>query len=241
MLTANSGTGLTYQWYKNNLPISGKVKVTYTVPKNDAGSYSVLVTDVYGCSFSSTATVVNKINKPAANITVTDEPDLCLSGSVILQASGQPGYSYKWSKDEVKIPNQVNQTHTASSAGSYTVKVTENIAGCNKTSAPAIVYSSCKFSDEKQSVADLAAFMEVYPNPSDGLFQLKIHNVQANSSGILEVMALHGSVVYAEDIILTSGSNEYQVQLPVLFTTGVYLLQLSIHNEKYRLLITLVE
>jgi hypothetical protein len=240
VLTANAGTGLTYQWHKNNLPISGKVKTTYTVPKNDAGSYSVSVTDGFGCSDTSDAAIVNKINKPAAVITVTGEPDLCSTGSVLLQVSGQLGYSYKWSKDDVKIPNETNQTFTASSAGSYTVKVTENIVGCNKTSAPVLVFSSCKLSAERQP-ADLTAFIECHPNPSPGLFKLKVNNVQTNSSGFLEIMGLHGSVVYAEEINLISGSNEYQVLLPASCTTGSYLLLLTINNEKHRRLLTLVE
>lgn len=240
VLSANTGTDITYQWYKNNLPISGKVKATYTVPKNDGGSFSVSVTDDHGCMDTSDATVVNKINKPAASITVTGDPDLCMSGSVILEASGKPGYSYKWSKDDVKISNEPNQTYTASSAGSYTVKVTENIAGCNKTSAPVLLFSSCKLSDS-ETPDHQSASIEVFPNPSSGLFQLEVNNVQTKATGTLSVMALHGAVVYTESLALNTGSNEYLVTLPSTCTTGVYLLQLTIGMKEYRLLLAKAE
>lgn len=240
VLSANTGTGLTYQWYKNNLPISGKVKATYTVPKNDGGSYSVLVADDFGCVDNSNATVVNKINKPAASITVTGDPDLCASGSVLLQASGKPGYSYKWSKDDVKIPNEPNQTYTATTAGSYTVKVTEDIAGCNKTSAPAVLFSSCKLNDDV-TPEQQSACIEIFPNPSSGSFQLKADQLQTKATGTLSVMALHGVVVYTETFALTAGSNEFSVKLPPTCTTGIYVLQLTIGMVEYRLLLNLSE
>lgn len=240
VLSANTGTGLTYQWYKNNLPIPGKVKATYTVPKNEGGSFSASVTDTYGCRDTSAATVVNKINKPASSITVSGDPDLCHSGSVVLQANSKPGYSYKWFKDEVKITNEPNPTYTASSAGSYTVKVTENIGGCNKTSAPVLLFSSCKLLDSVPPDHPTTV-IEIFPNPTSGLFQLKTDNVQTDAAGLLEIMTLYGTTVYSENLAFIPGSNVHRVKLPATCTTGVYFLQLTIGMEKFRLPLTMLE
>ncbi len=43
ILTANSGSGLSYQWYRNNALISGATNKTYTSKSTESGSYKVKV------------------------------------------------------------------------------------------------------------------------------------------------------------------------------------------------------
>ena len=46
-LQANSGTGLTYQWKRNNVNIAGATNRSYVA--KTTGSYSVAVTNLYNC------------------------------------------------------------------------------------------------------------------------------------------------------------------------------------------------
>ncbi|MEY5001720.1 MAG: hypothetical protein RLZZ211_1756 [Bacteroidota bacterium] len=44
--------GLSYQWFLDNVPISGATNDTLIVPVNFSGTYNLLVTFTYGCAFS---------------------------------------------------------------------------------------------------------------------------------------------------------------------------------------------
>jgi photosystem II stability/assembly factor-like uncharacterized protein len=57
-LKANGGTGLTYQWMKNNINIAGATNQIYTAITT--GNYKVLVTAFTGCSKISKAVTVTK-------------------------------------------------------------------------------------------------------------------------------------------------------------------------------------
>lgn len=83
--TANTGTGLTYQWYKGNAAIAGAVNSTYTTKK--PGKYKVLVTNtVTQCSKTSPATTVNNTCKESiASADEIDENSLQLLPVALLQ------------------------------------------------------------------------------------------------------------------------------------------------------------
>ncbi len=84
-VTASGTAPLTYQWEKNNVPISGANQPTFSIPAvqaSDAGSYTVVVSNVAGNSTSSAATLalappgVNlALNLPAANYTASSYQD----------------------------------------------------------------------------------------------------------------------------------------------------------------------
>jgi hypothetical protein len=83
-LDANTGTGLTYQWYRNNLPLTGSTNSTYTA--TEGGLYSVIVTNAFGCSLSSANTQLYDIS-PVFFLTSTPFA-VCAGDSVQLNAVG---------------------------------------------------------------------------------------------------------------------------------------------------------
>jgi hypothetical protein len=88
-------------------------------------TYTVTGTNANGCSNTAQVTVtVNAL--PTASISPSGSTTLCAGASVNLSASN--GSSYVWSN------GATTQTITASSAGSYSVQVT-NAAGCSATSS----------------------------------------------------------------------------------------------------------
>ncbi|MBL7719898.1 MAG: hypothetical protein JNL72_13755 [Flavipsychrobacter sp.] len=91
-LSANTGTGLTYQWQENGVDIPGATNTTYAT--TDSGSFTVRVTiTATGCSATSApADVV--INAPAV-VSVNDSFN-CGPGTVTLTGVPSPGATLYW-------------------------------------------------------------------------------------------------------------------------------------------------
>ncbi len=89
--TANSGSGLTYQWYRNNIALAGATASTYTTNKN--GKYKVAVyNSITQCSKNSAVTTVNNTCKSA--IHSADESDaVSFSAALLQQNIPNPFYS----------------------------------------------------------------------------------------------------------------------------------------------------
>ena len=145
-LTANGGTvgtGANYQWGTGSTVgssiISGETASTLSVSPTSTTTYWVRITNgTSPCSASTdgvTATVtVNPL--PTATITAGSATTFCSGGSVELTASS--GSSYVWKKDGNTIPGAAVQTYSTTTAGDYTVTVT-NATGCSATSVATTV------------------------------------------------------------------------------------------------------
>lgn len=146
---------LLYQWSKNGAVIPGAVNPTYTVAAataNDAGSYTVEVSNSLGTITSSPAIVTVQAAVSAPVIVFQPLDTTVTAGSVAtlaVQVSGTAPLSYQWFKDGVTLAGQINATltvpfATAPDSGSYTVRIT-NPAG-SVTSNPAILTVSSAIS-----------------------------------------------------------------------------------------------
>lgn len=133
-----SGTGATYQWYKDGAAIADATAASYTAIA--AGTYYVVVTDATGSVSSANATV-----------TVTDAPTITTqpASATILTGTSQTlsveaggaGLGYQWYKDGAAIAGATRPSYDASAAGAYTVAVT-NTAGSVTSAAATIAVSS---------------------------------------------------------------------------------------------------
>lgn len=132
ILSANTGTGLTYQWSNASGIITSATNGTYTA--NGSGTYMVNVTNTSNCSVISTGTTVTSNPLPTATIT-SPATSFCTGGSVILTANTGTGLTYQWSNAAGIIGSATNSTYTAIAGGTYTVKVT-NTSNCSETSSP---------------------------------------------------------------------------------------------------------
>ncbi|MEO7081660.1 MAG: PKD domain-containing protein, partial [Flavobacteriales bacterium] len=118
-----NNSSLTYLWN------DASAQATATASSLSAGTYSVHVTDSYGCD--TTASVV--ITEPTAlsAITITPTPPTCSgngNGSASVQLTGgTPGYSYQWSTN---ANGQTTSTAFGLPAGAFTVVVTD-ANGCH--------------------------------------------------------------------------------------------------------------
>lgn len=135
-LTLTSTTASTWQWYKGGVLIGGATNQTYL--PTTTGTYTVVVTNSFGCfssASSGTAVVVNPL--PASpTITPGGATTFCSGGTVTLTSAAAT--TYKWYDDNGIITGATNQNFTASTSSSYIVRVT-NSSGCVAVSAAKIV------------------------------------------------------------------------------------------------------
>jgi hypothetical protein len=122
LFSANAG-GLAYYWKLNNVNIPGANSQTYYAKA--AGNYSVQV-NVFGCSFTSGTTSITMDSPPAASIVPAGSTTICSSGNVVLNANTGSGLTYQWKNNGNIISGATGSAYTASSAGNYTVYVTNS-------------------------------------------------------------------------------------------------------------------
>jgi hypothetical protein len=125
-LTLTASSGASYIW-KNNTTQVGTA-AAYTT--NSSGSYTVDATSAAGCKVTSAPVATVGSTSTPSTITAT-ATSFCPGGSATLTASA--GASYKWFNGITKVGTA--STYTATTAGAYTVEVT-NDAGCKATSDP---------------------------------------------------------------------------------------------------------
>ncbi|OFX34470.1 MAG: hypothetical protein A2X08_10185 [Bacteroidetes bacterium GWA2_32_17] len=135
-LTLDAGSGYSaYSWS------TGSTTETTTI--NSAGTYTITVTDVNGCTGTNSITTYTNDN-PIVSGTSTDAGCSVANGTATANPSGgAPGYTYSWSN------TQTTQTITGLSAGTYGVTITDT-NGCtastpvtvNGANAPSLTTST---------------------------------------------------------------------------------------------------
>jgi len=133
LLTANTDSGLTYQWFKNGIAILGETDTSLTVKQ--AGSYMVNITNTIGCSTISDTAIVTLLQSPSANANALGPTTFCYGDSVFITANIGSGLTYQWKKDGILIPGATSSTLFANESGAYTVTTT-NLNSCSTTSLP---------------------------------------------------------------------------------------------------------
>jgi PKD repeat protein len=123
------GTGPTYTFSWSTTP----VQTTASANNLCAGTYSVTVTDMNGCTLTDTA-VVTEPSAIALNTSVTNAYCNQANGTATVNASGgTPAYTYSWST----TPVQTTATATSLIPGTYSVIVTD-FNGCADTITAAV-------------------------------------------------------------------------------------------------------
>ncbi|MCS6990913.1 MAG: MopE-related protein [Chitinophagales bacterium] len=233
-LSANSGSNLSYQWFKDGLPLAGKTSQTLKVTGSNAGSYQVQVTTIQGCSALSQATVVQRIAKPKASIQVQGSLNICAGGSVILKAKDGTGTQWQWYKNDVAIAGATQQTYEATEPGQYKVKVTEPVLGCNKTSSPVTVTANCRLAKNSDT-----SVVTIRPNPATDYLVLSISESEKTSTkATLMLSSLLGATIYQYDFLLTNATEDYYVPLPEV-PRGIYLITVLTKQHRRQLIVAI--
>lgn len=143
-----TGAGLSYQWLKNGLPVSGATNATLTfslASTADAGTYRAVVRNASGSVVSNGATLAIG-NGPGAPIITLQPSDAArpfgTTVTLSVVAAGSAPLSYQWRRDGELIASATTDSLVLSNLqaaddGSYDVVVT-NPEGVT-TSSPAVV------------------------------------------------------------------------------------------------------
>ncbi len=220
-LEAFYSPGLTYQWYKNNVLISGAVSSNYDVTAN--GNYKVVVNKPGGCS--ATSNVIKVTFSPTAKITANGPVTFCAGGSVTLSAATGTGYSYQWKKNNVNINGATQSSYIATQSGNYKVKVTD-AKGCTKLSGMIKVTVNCKQSVEWQPESIVT---EVFPNPANGFATIQL-NAKSYEHYKISLTDLLGKMMIEEEV-LTDEEGFSQLLINVSqYSKGIY--YVSVRNDE---------
>ncbi|MFN5652960.1 MAG: beta strand repeat-containing protein, partial [Flavobacteriia bacterium] len=130
-LSANAGTGYTYQWS------NGSADQTITV--STSGSYTVTVTDLNGCSTTSAATSVTVTPLPTV-ASITGNTGVCV-GSTTTLASATTGGT--WSSSNTAVATiSAGGVVSGVSAGTTTITYTVTVGGCTNTATTTVTVNS---------------------------------------------------------------------------------------------------
>ena len=121
VLVASGGTKVSYVWSTG--------ATTSSISVSASGTYSVTVTNNYGCSSNCSQTVTIG---PPPSCTITSNSPICTGQTANLCAPQGSGYSYSWSNGATSSCINVTQ------AGTYSVTVSSGI-GCSSTCSQSVI------------------------------------------------------------------------------------------------------
>jgi hypothetical protein len=196
------GGGTSYVWQPG-----GMTTDSISVTPVSTSTYTVTGTDVSGCT--NTATITVTVDTPPST------PSISVAGNVL--TSTVTGASYQWYLNGNPISGATSQSYTTTQSGTYTVEVFD-AAGCSSGQSGPVVITAIAAQNGD------ATYMGVFPNPSDGHFQLTF-NVDKSQDYVLEIHDMLGQVVYSEMLPNFSGTYNKEIDLGQ-YGRGVYTVSL---------------
>ena len=132
-LNANTGTGLSYQWYNSGAKINGATLTTFNAVVS--GSYTVVVSSNSPCknAQNTSNSIVVTVSTPPNAGTPSVSSNTSCNTPLTMNAVTGAGYSYQWLNSGVDIANATVSNYTATVTGNYSVIVTSNNS-CSATS-----------------------------------------------------------------------------------------------------------
>ncbi len=136
-LTASSAGATAFQWSNNDTVIASVNTQTFTT--DSSGSYTVTVSNTFGCTATSSPVVVTVYPQLAPlNLSVTPggPTTFCDGSNVVLTANATGATNYQWYFDGTAQPGATTATFTATLSGTYTVTISNP---CSTVSSSATI------------------------------------------------------------------------------------------------------
>jgi len=185
---------------------------------SNEGTYWVTVTNADGCIADDTVTV---------SFYNTQSPDVILQSDGMLYCSNDTAQSYQWYQNGNMIPGATDPSYCPTASGNYYVIIVDD-NGCTVQSEN----EEYTFADDSPCAVGVEEFglsMDIFPNPSNGLFTLNYsldHQMQLQ----LAVFDMMGRQVTDEfQLSALSGTKTLDLSKEA---EGVYMLRIVVDGEE---------
>jgi len=214
VLNASNSSTFSYQWSKSGVAINGANASKYTA--KETGNFTVMVTDTFACSANSSA--VGVIANP-----IPAKPSISRSGDVLTSSLES---NYQWYLNGGIINGATARNYTATTKGSYTVKVT-NAAGC-----ASVLSDSLSFIPTGLNLYQAINQVSIAPNPYTDFTNIQL-GLNSNSFVRIEVVSTLGVLVEVlEEKQLSAGNHTYTFGAKEHgFAAGMYLVRITVDGE----------
>lgn len=196
-----SSNGNFYKWHPTNQTVQG-------INVNTSGTYSVTVTDVFGCA-------VTSLPKNIFVFPLPPIPIITISGDTLTSSAA---IGNQWYLNGSIIPNATNQTYIIQQGGTYKVITTDSM-GCSATSIDFV---------GMEEISKIGISYIAYPNPTNGITKIILQS-KITDDLLIEITDIAGKIAYDKKFQSFTGRAEISIDLAV-YGTGVYML--SITNSK---------
>jgi hypothetical protein len=175
------------------------------------------VTDVNGCSATATTSVVVNA-QPSVNLGA----DVVQPNPPAVLDAGAGFTSYLWSTTET------TQTISVTTNGQYIVTVTTAGVGCSDSDT-----INVNFTSGVVNVDGSVTNISLYPNPSNGPFNVSIDNIET-SNLVIDIMDMTGRIVYNRYVGSVSGNTIESFDMTNL-RMGTYVLRVMANGKSTQL------
>ncbi len=173
---------------------------------------------------SATNDVIINYENIIAEFTVTPETQIYPNATVGIENYSNPNYtSYYWEFDDGNTLTQdvfeAFFEHEYTSAGTYTITLTAYGDFCENSTAQTITIL-----DEVSIQNTENNLFQIYPNPSNGVFEIENNT---NDNIYLEILNIEGKIIYTSNF-----NNKTKIDLSN-YSKGIYFIKLNSNNETY--------
>jgi hypothetical protein len=183
-VTSGNQAGISYTW---NIGSGNS-----TISIDSALTYSVTVTNNFGCSASASVAASYPNVSNTVNFT-TPAPPLCKNTQVAFTntSTHQTGWNTTWDMTGTgtDVYGTPNVTFSYASAGNYNVKLVMDSAGCEFAYSRNVSIANCTGIED----LEFGKSISLQPNPSNGNFNVTINGIEKNLS--IKVYNIIGSEV----------------------------------------------
>lgn len=210
-----STSGSSYYWsFPGGSPSSSTSASPGAICYLTAGSYDVtlITTNALGSDTLTQSAYINVATSPGVFSVVQ-------SGDSLIAPQGYS--SYQWYYNNVALSGDTLYFHIALLDGDYGV-VVANPNGCQSgVNIPNVIIGLSELADSKA--------VTVYPNPSDGHFEIS-YNSMTNETGLISIIDKLGRVTKSVELNVLSGQNKIVLNTEDL-SSGIYNLQIKVGSK----------
>jgi PKD repeat protein len=223
-VSLNAGNaGSSFTWSSSNPGFTSNTQIITVV---DTGKYWVNVSSAIGCNASDTIQIRLDDNYVVAHF-------LCASSSfvgdtlVFINLSYPNPQAYEWNFSDGIVTSETNPTHIFYTSNNFPVSLTATKLNCTDTLVKNINIQP-RLSEQKDSVIQFMGIeiteAIVYPNPSSGIFNLKV-DLNFNSDISLRIFDLQGKLLTYKSIRANTYLEEFNLN-KLGAEDGIYLIDI---------------